>query len=93
MEDSEAALPHGSDGGGEQACAAVTNLTCPMFVVTIVLMGFVGFFSPPLPVASFIQGCYLAKIKCLSIIAFVCVNYSCGSRFKYSVSLSFFMLF
>lgn len=37
------------------------------------------------------EGCYWAKIKCLSITVFVCVNYSCGSKCKMSISLPFFV--
>lgn len=74
VENSEPALLLAGDGGSEQGCAAALTHSFQTFMVTVVLGRFLGFF--PFPITSFIQeGCYLAKIKSLSIIALVCVNY------------------
>lgn len=58
----------------------LSDLTFQVFMVTVVFWGVVGVFfslSPLLPL--YREGRYLVKIKCLSIITLVCVNYSWGS--------------
>lgn len=74
------ALPHGGDGRCEQTFAAALRPDLSsVHGDSSVLGGCWGFFSlsPLLPL--YREGCYLVKIKCLSIITLVCVNYSWGS--------------
>lgn len=74
VENSDPALLLAGDGGSEQGCAAALTPSSQTFTVTVVLGRSLGFI--PLPITSFIQeGCYLAKLKSLSIMALVCVNY------------------
>lgn len=102
-EDSKPAEPRCCDGGSKQSLAAALTPTgpeaanvhgdiiaygvCWLFVVLF-------FFSSLFPLfLLYWEGCYWAKIKCLSITAFVCVNYSCGSKCKMYISSPFCVWF